>query len=391
MTQTIEDILSIVVSVSDAVLPTDKGILASIDRQIKRGSALTDRQYELVRTKLLTYRDFLTSVGVADLNETLDNLKYPLRSVDRSKSVVINNNLIEVRFPFNKKTILLLTEVIKKCKRFYQHEKGTTVHKFKINETTVDEIVSVFMSKNFYIDPTILEIYKKINEAKMDKESILPGIYNNELKNFKKSALDLMNQELGPLTSENLIKFYDRRRRYGICEIECSAHRNTLTETIAFREETEIAVNPEIYSLDSIVDAVLKLERFPLLVLVDPENPLHDVSKIYNAFNGVVPNEKQTVLFRVDNTETYNLNNFIHDNKLNNWLDTSTEIVYINKNKLPKLLVRDSWKPMTTLALSSYRSNSHVSLYVKDVCDLIIYHDKSMSIIGNKQKYGNYY
>jgi hypothetical protein len=224
----------------------------------------------------------------------------------------------------------------------------------------------------------------------MDKQSILPGIYNNKLMNFKKAALDLIDLELGTLTSENLIKFYDRRRRYGIADIEGTVYKNTLVETIAYRDEAELAVNPEIHSLDSVVDAVIQLERFPILVLVDPENTLEDVAKIYNAFRDVVPDESQTVLFRVNASDSYNLNNFIHDNKINNWLDTSTKIVYINKNKLPKLLLRSNWRPMATLALSSYRANSHVTTYIKDVCDLIIYHDKSMSIIGNKRKYVDY-
>jgi hypothetical protein len=390
MLDTVEDILSLVVSVNDAVLPTDKGILTSIDRQVKRGAALTDRQHDLVKTKLLSYKDFLFSVGITDLQEKLDVLKYPLRFVDRSKSVVLNNDLIEVKFPFNKKTIVTLDSVVQKCKRFYSHEKGSSIHKFKLNEVTVNEVVSAFQHKNFYIDPNVSKFYEKIKEIEMNKESVLPGIYNNKLTNFKKSALDLMNLELGPLTSQNLIKFYDRRRRYGITDINGTVYQNTLTETIAYREETEIAVNPEIHSLDSIVDAIIQLERFPILVLIDSDNPLHDVAKIYNAFRDVVPNEEQTVLFRVDNSENYNLNNFIHDNKINNWLDTSTKIVYINKNKLPKLLLRSNWQPMATLALSSYRANSHVTTYIKDVCDLIVYHDKSMSIIGNKRKYGNY-
>jgi hypothetical protein len=391
MLDTVEDILSLVVSCSPAVvLPADKGILTSIDRQVKRGAALTDRQHDLVKTKLLSYKDFLFSAGITDLQEKLDVLKCPLRSVDRSKSVVINNGLIEVKFPFNKKTIVTLDSVVQKCKRFYSHEKGSNIHKFKLNEVTVNEVISAFQHKNFYIDPDVNKFYEKIKEIEMNKESVLPGIYNNKLENFKKSALDLMYLELGPLTSQNLIKFYDRRRRYGIADINGTVYQNTLIETIAYREETEIAVNPEMHSLDSIVDAMLQLERFPILVLVDTESPLHDVAKVYNAFRDVVPNEEQTVLFRVDNSENYNLNNFIHDNKINNWLDTSTKIVYINKNKLPKLLLRSSWQPMATLALSSYRSNSHVTTYIKDVCDLIIYHDKSMSIIGNKRKYGNY-
>jgi hypothetical protein len=390
MLDTVEDILSLVVSFSDAVLPMDKGILSSIDRQLKRGVALTDRQHELVKTKLLFYKDFLISVGVTDLQEKLDTLKFPLRTVDRSKSIVFNDNLVEIKFPFNKKIIVTLNEVVQKCKRFYNHEIGSNVHKFKINELTVKEIVTAFKDKNFYIDTAVSELYKKINEIEMDRQSILPGIYNNKLMNFKKSALDLMDLELGPLTSENLIKFYDRRRRYGIADIEGTVYKNTLVETIAYRDAAELAVTPEMHSLDSVVDAVIQLERFPILVLVDPENTLEDVAKVYNAFRDVVPNQSQTVLFRVDTSTSYNLNNFVHDNKINNWLDTSTKIVYINKNKLPKLLLRSDWRPMATLALSSYRANSHVTTYIKDVCDLIIYHDKSMSIIGNKRKYVNY-
>ncbi len=391
MLDTVEDILSLVVSCSPAVLlSADKGILTSIDRQVKRGAALTDRQHDLVKTKLLSYKDFLFSAGITDLQEKLDVLKCPLRSVDRSKSVVINNGLIEVKFPFNKKTIVTLDSVVQKCKRFYSHEKGSNIHKFKLNEVTVNEVISAFQHKNFYIDPNVNKFYEKIKEIEMNKESVLPGIYNNKLENFKKSALDLIYLELGPLTSQNLIKFYDRRRRYGIADINGTVYQNTLIETIAYREETEIAVNPEMHSLDSIVDTIIQLERFPILILVDTESPLHDVAKVYNAFKDVVSNEEQTVLFRVDNSENYNLNNFIHDNKINNWLDTSTKIVYINKNKLPKLLLRSNWQPMATLALSSYRANSHVTTYIKDVCDLIIYHDKSMSIIGNKRKYGDY-
>lgn len=390
MLDTVEDILSLVVSFSDAVLPMDKGILSSIDRQLKRGVALTDRQHELVKTKLLFYKDFLISVGVTDLQEKLDTLKFPLRTVDRSKSIVFNDNLVEIKFPFNKKIIVTLNEVVQKCKRFYNHEIGSNVHKFKINELTVKEIVTAFKDKNFYIDTAVSELYKKINEIEMDRQSILPGIYNNKLMNFKKSALDLMDLELGPLTSENLIKFYDRRRRYGIADIEGTVYKNTLVETIAYRDAAELAVTPEMHSLDSVVDAVIQLERFPILVLVDPENTLEDVAKVYNAFRDVVPNQSQTVLFRVDTSASYNLNNFVHDNKINNWLDTSTKIVYINKNKLPKLLLRSDWRPMATLALSSYRANSHVTTYINDVCDLIIYHDKSMSIIGNKRKYVNY-
>lgn len=389
MTSTIEDILDFVVN-SDTIelMPSDKGILTSIDRQLKRGSALTDRQHALIKTKLVSYKNFVNT-NFVDFDTALDILKYPLRSVDRSKTVTVENGHIMVKFPFSKKTIVLLDDVIEKCRRFYSHAKGTNVHQFKLNEITVEMIVDAFYNKNFFIDEEIMDHYKKVKEAKMNPNVIVPGVYNNELKNFRQPALDFIKGEIGEISPENLIKLYDRRRRYGIAHIVCE-DPGDLIGNIAFRDDTEIAIDPAKYSLNDIVYAVMELDRFPLLVLVDDDKTLDNVATVYNAFKGIVPNDKQTVLFRVDTNGDYNLNNFVHDQKLNNWLDKNTQIVYINKNKLPKLLLRSEWKPMATLALSSYRCNTNVLTYVKDVCDLIMYNDKDMSIIGSKNRYGIY-
>ena len=67
---------------------------------------------------------------------------------------------------------------------------------------------------------------------------------------------------------------------------------------------------------------------------------------MYNAFNNIVPNSKQTVLFRVDQSTEYVINDYIRDKSLNNWLDNTTEIVYINKSKLPKLLLKTISDPI---------------------------------------------
>lgn len=389
MTHTVEDILGFVVSLDSSVLSVDKGILVSIDRQVKRGTALTDRQHELVKTKLLTFRDFLVNAGYSDLETSLETLKYPLRTVDRYKTIELVNDVIEVRFPFNKKTIVVLDQVANKLKKFYNHQRGSNLHTFKCNEVTIETVVDAFSGRNFVMNEELIQLHKKVKEAKMDRELVVPGIYNKELKNFRKSAIEFMSSELGPVTDTNLIKFYDRRRRYGISDINCD-NPGGLLGLVAFRETTEVAVDPDMYNLVTVAETIEKLGRFPLVAVIDADKPLEQVSRIHAAFRDIVPNEKQSVLFRVDAGSIYNLNNYVHDNSLNNWLDSNTKIVYINKNKLPKLLLRSDWKPMAALALSSYRANSHVATHLSDMCDLIIYHDKELSVFGKNRRYGNY-
>ena len=54
----IEDCLELIVYSEDMVIEkSDYNIMTSIARQIKRQIGLTDRQYSLVRTKLLEYNN----------------------------------------------------------------------------------------------------------------------------------------------------------------------------------------------------------------------------------------------------------------------------------------------------------------------------------------------
>ena len=156
---------------------------------------------------------------------------------------------------------------------------------------------------------------------------------------------------------------------------------DNLAGRIAQRTNTYFLAKPTKYSLDQVAEACLQLDRFPILVLIDNGNELNQISSFYNSIKNFVSASKQTVLFRTDEKQTPNVNTFIHDNKINNWLDDSTEVVYISKHKLPKLLLKSSWKPMCVISLSSDRPRKHVNLYILDN-DLVIFYDEELSLIG---------
>lgn len=397
MTYTVEDIITKVITSGVKLSVSDKTILYSISRQISKNIGLTDRQHKLVKEKILPYKEELESHGVVDLESVLANLRLPLRVVDRSKSISITDSngvrksdthkWIRVRFPFSKKTIVLIEVLSQKHKGNYFHEKGSSSHYFRLNEVTVRSIVDTFEDKNFDIDQELLDLNQRIKECEMKKEEYVPGLYDDQLLNFRPAGLQLIESELGGYNNDKLLKLYDRRRRYGIAHIECERPAGLLGN-VAFRDRANIVVDPDNHNFTEIAEVVMQLDRFPILVTIDENHALEQVKTVYNAFSAHVSNETQSVLFRVDNTAEYNVNNFIKDKQLNNRVDKNTKIVYINKNKLPKVLLRAEWQPVCVLALSGVRANTYVATYVSDISDLTICVSKECDLFGRKKYNG---
>lgn len=397
----IEDLLHTLVDTVELNV-NDKPILVSINQQVKKGTALTDRQHELIKTKLLSYQDRFDF----DIQPFFDNLKIPLRVIDRSQTIEVvshadmlgpnsvyeshkeNWKWIKIRFPFSKKNIIEVETIVQGLKKRdqYMHVRGSHEHYFRLNETNVFAIVKAFVNKKFAIDEELVEHYKNIKDIKDNENSYYPGVFNFSVSNISDKGKQIINDEIGAIDKSNILKVVDRRRRYGIQRIDYSNIPAGLSGEIAFRNNIEVLIDPASHNLNSVAEAVMHLDRFPLLVIIDKDDALAQMSKVYDAFSYIVPTNKQTALFRVDSNNDYNVNDFIKDKQLNNWLDKDTEIVYINKGKLPKLLLKTEWKPSAALIMTGTRSHSYVSYYVEEFCDLIMYHDKESSILRKLHK-----
>jgi hypothetical protein len=395
----IEDILHILVDSHD-VNPSDKPILVSISQQVKKGTALTDRQHALVKTKLLNYKHCFD----VNIDEMLDNTRLPLRIINREHSITIVNHQnmmgdapsesykqkwkwIKIKFPFSKKNIVAVEQLNSTAKRNnYFHQRGSHEHYFRLTENNVYNVVHSFIEKKFDIDTQLIEWYNEVKSLKENERSLYPSVINYTVKNVSDNGCELIEKEIGNIDKSNILKIIDRKRRYGIVTVDYDSVPAGLIGEIAFRADKEININPESFNLNSIAEATMHLDRFPLLVVIDKEDALKQVSSVYDAFSYLVPPEKQSVLFRVETENKYNVNDFIHERSLNNWLDTNTEIVYICKNKLPKLLLKTNWKPSAALIITGTRSHTHVNYYVNDCCDLVMVHDKDSSLIGKLNK-----
>jgi hypothetical protein len=377
--------------------PSDHTILNSIARQVHKGVGLTDRQYEVVKQKLLSYSDQFTALEYP-IFEAVNNLRIPLRHIDRSKFITIVDNIansstsdvhkekikwIKVRFPFSKKLILLIDSLdIPANKRI--HHKGTHEHYFRLDESTIYNIVNVFKDKEFKIDQELLDNYEKLIEMNNNKNNYIPGVYNYKLKNLSQRATDYIISSIGEPSLETLALYKDRQTLYGLHHFDQQHlddslnHLSTLSKSIISRRKEHVFIKQSKYTLNAVTESLLELNRFPLLVILPDNNPLDDLHRIHNALRGFIGDDESSVMFRLDNSTDAEFNNYIKNNNINSPLDKDTKVVYISNSKIPKPLVQSDWRPVAALLMSSFRFQAKTEIYVGEL-DLVIHYDENPS------------
>ena len=377
---------------------SDYNLITSLARQTFRGTGLTDRQCQLAREKILHYRQQYEANGY-DIDIALEENRIPLREIDRSRWIKIvdaqdidayttssEKLWIAVRFIFQKKLIT----AIEKMKRVVGdgiYNKEEKVHYFPLNEITVYNILQVFNEENnFEIDEQLKDYYEKLKEMKNNKENYLPGIYGLKLRNLQDNSLNYAISSIGEPNKENLYHFYDQKDRFGLFHFDnvdlqqSMQNLTSLSKKIINRSKNQVCINPKEYTVENLAEVVLELYRFPLVIVLDQSDPYSQLIKFHRAFNGIIPNESCSVMFRLDNNdEGVEFNQYIKNNNLNNKVDKNTKIVYISNNKIPKPLVASEWLPIAAITTNSNRTYGNKTESYVEMLDLVMHYDEDSS------------
>ena len=369
---------------------SDKHLINSLTKQSFKGVAYTDRQYELVKSKISLYKDVLENLDI-DVDECINNLRLELRTIDRSKWIGVRNvngtDYLAVRFTFNKRLISaiesLRTSGIEKEKITDTDNK---INYFKLTEKNIYRIIEILKDRKFTIENEVNLQYEKLQMMMNNKNNYLPGVYGFKLKNLNKKAVDYIISDIGEQPSpENLALYKDREALYGIEhfdkeDLDASVkHLTTLSQRIVRRRSTQILVNPESFTVDHVAESILELNRYPLLVCLDSKTELDDLTTVYHSFRNIFPNDDFCVLYRKDNDspDNKNFNQYIKQNNLNNYLGNTSKIVYTSQDKLVKTLIKQDWQPKSALVFRCSRK-SKIQTYL-DELDLVIYYDTDVS------------
>lgn len=377
----------------------DHTIIKSIARQSFRGTPLTDRQFALMQTKLETYKSQFDNNGFIDFDQAITELRQPLRQIDRSKYIKIVStgdvvghdkvyesykselNWIKIRFPFSKKLIVDIQSI--SCPHTeHLHSKGSHEHYFLLNEKNAYRIVSIFENKNFDIDNTLLEYYKKIKQFD-DREKFDSCLINYNLLNLHPKAFELAVSELGKPDNENIIKFKDRAKLYGINYFdqkldETLSKASVLTQKIVARTSPTVFVDSTEWTFDNLISTLNDLDRYPLVVLIGEDTAYDSLSATHRCFRNIFDSSQISVNMRLPTKTSNGFNEYIKEYGLNSPVDKNTKIVYTNIDKLNKPLLESECNPRAILLLESRRVQMKVTSWLEQF-DLVIHYDKEMS------------
>jgi len=370
----------------------DQNILSSLGRQTFRGIALTDKQHALLKEKLIPYKTQFENNGIFTLEETLDITKYPIREIDRTKSIEIVQDdgiKIKVKFPFNKRLISLIDKL--RCIQGNNYDQASKTHTIPYTDKNFFDICELTKLKNFDMSEESKKLYKDLLYMKENAKDFLPGIYTFKLKNLNDKAIEYAFSTIGEPTKDNLPLYADRKEQLGLhhfdeTDLNISLDKLTvLTKKIIQRNNNEVFINSNKYNMNDIASSILELHRFPMLVVLPTQDPLGHMLKVYKSFNGIISNDRFATMFRLDNKSEYEIsfNQAVKDYGLNNKLDNQTKIVYISKDKLPKTLLSADWTPDSALLLESHSTTGNLKSYLSNF-DLVIHYDTGQSAFAQR-------
>lgn len=390
MIQTIEDVIIKVNQVVD-LDESDKQVLLSLRSQLLKNISLTNRQYALAKEKLVKYEDELRTVGITDLPAAMTTLGSPLRYIDRAKTITIvdcindmhvsklwqqHGKYIKIDFPYNRKLIAVINNMSRdQTISGHVHPPGGQSHYFPLTELNIVAVLAAFVDRNFDIDQELIDDHAFIEEIVLQKSLHVPGIYNNQMLNLKPAAIELISKEISLDDPNRAIKLCDRRFRYGLNHVDIDldiVDSTSILSQIIGRDSPNIKINLTDCNIAEAAAALTTLDHFPILVMINSKSALKQITMIHQAFPNI-NNANQSVLFREPCDQSGKLvNTYIKENNLNNWVDDTTKIVYINKKKLPKILINSNWKPRCAIRLSEQRPSDHIRIYASQHADLII-------------------
>lgn len=385
------------------LVSADYNLIYSLGRQCVKGVAFTDRQLELAKRKIIDYNEQFISNGYSEIS--LDKTRLPVREIDRSRWIKLVDKettewqspnrskgpYIAVRFVFNKKLINII-DTIRSTDRDAFYDKAEKTHYFTFTEKNIYNVMNALKDKNFEIDEEVQTIYETILEMNDNKENYIPGIYNFKLKNFDDKAIDYMISDIGSPNKDNIHLYADRHMLYGIEHIDDIDLIDTvksllpLSKRLIYRNRPHVFVDETEFNFDRLAESLLELNRLPILIIADDDNDYDVLVHTFNTFRHILSKDSFSVLYRKENNGQDNIqfNQYIKANNLNISLDNNPKVVYINKNKLPKTLLKTQWQPRTILYYGMQQ------MFTSKIDGYINQHDLIIHYNDNFQKYARF-
>lgn len=130
-------------------------------------AALTDKQAALSVNLILKYRRQFAAIGVDVSPVEHPVYRRPVRTINRQKSIWIEDDKICVQFPYSDIIIRNLKQINIDGQGAAKFDNNTKVWKIDITEYTVNYVATIGQANNFYMAPEVMKLFELVLECEM--------------------------------------------------------------------------------------------------------------------------------------------------------------------------------------------------------------------------------
>lgn len=232
----------------------------------------------------------------------------------------------------------------------------------------------------FEISDEVLEINKEYEFFISNKEQYQPRIDYIDgkftLVNIVQHCQDMFYEKFGKITENNVHLAVQELKQYGyFVDYEEVSKLSNLSNKVISAQSSRVDIDPEQFSFKKLATMLTELNQFPLVFIVNENNSLNEIREIHSHLS----DKKTVVFFRPEDKDPdyqIEFKDFVHSNSLNSYIDETTDIVFISKNKIPKPLLKSNFKPKSVVMLSKH-DYGKLSAYINNF-RMVYYYNSSL-------------
>ena len=190
----------------------DMKVVPSLAEQSIGGKGYTDRQAKLATELVIKYERQLFKHGV-DVTPVKIKPEYrlPLREIDRSTLLWVENDMLHLRFPYNTEQIEQIRAVARISKGSVTFNRDTRCQDIALTEWNLSWFYTFAKANSFEIDSTVEDLMKLILETETNGYAIELEYKDQQLRivNAPDSLLEYIDTTMGGLNTDNLMQLID--------------------------------------------------------------------------------------------------------------------------------------------------------------------------------------
>lgn len=194
----------------------DVQILSSMSAATQSGRALTDRQAELAVKIILKYRKQLEKLQIDVAAVENPQFRLGIRTIDRRRSLYIENNKIVVKFPYETKLIDDIRDLAKLSQGAWHFNSANKTWQLAITETNVVAANGFAENHQFEVSDDFKKLVQTVIECEQTSFEIklIENSQGLSIQNAHSGLIEAINNYCG-FDSSNCDRLVDNSSIYG--------------------------------------------------------------------------------------------------------------------------------------------------------------------------------